>query len=1154
MFTDRGQVLVDLAKDYAYACGSDMLNIQALIAGITSHSEACILMSEATGLDPQALSATLADQPEPRSCQGRLMANMQVRSIFALARELAGEFPDLVRPELVDLRHIIVAAAMDADVCLTLKAKPISRDTALSLLSRWRYKDSGSPRINELAVRLNSLREDLLSRIFGQDHAIHQFVESLFNSEILMSGDNDKTAPRSLFLFAGPPGVGKTYLAELGASHLGRPLRRFDMSSYSDHQAHNQLVGFARTYQGSKPGLLTEFVKKNPRAMLIFDEIEKAHLNTMNLFLQILDAGILEDQYHEQRVPFKDTIIIFTTNAGKQLYDAPNRSGVHSANAGFHRQTILNALATEEDPRTGHPFFPEAICSRLSTGYPIMFNHLGVNELERVVRAEFDRTAQMLSKQYYKRISYDELVPMALVLREGASADARTLRSQAETFMKMEIFNFCQLFNTDRLEDVFNLIDHIEFSVEVNDSHVTPETTSLFSASVSPKVLLVADQDLSELYVNNISEINWLIARDPDDVIDMLARQEVDLVLLDIWIGRWQTRQEDTIVQFDHAPIAARGLERGQELLRKIHERSPNTPVYLLSLQEEVSDLPSSRSVGDALFGACVRAGGARGMIVSAYTITEHTDTELHRTFVSELLQACKKLYRENSAWRLAREHKVLSFDSVPRRTPSGRHVGITLRNLRLTRAVAAADARELLNEIDRPTIRFDDVIGARTAKDELQFFCDYMRNPRRYVGMGLRPPKGVLLYGPPGTGKTMLARAMAGESNAAFISTAASSFVTIWQGSGPQNIRDLFQRARRYAPAILFIDEIDAIGKERSGWAGSQGIENTLNALLTEMDGFTGADPTRPIFVLAATNFPVDRDARDKSGIVLDPALVRRFDRLILIELPDKSGRQQYLTKRLIGKYNVEVTAESVDRIASRSTGLSIDYLQRLVELASRSAARANGILTDGILEEAFEAMQHGDAKAWDARLIERVARHEAGHTVMYWLSGWCPTYVTVVARGQHGGYMEPCPEQVQLQLRTCEDLLAEIRVCLGGRASEVVFYGKDEGASSGASGDLDSATRNARALVFAYGMDDEFGLVSLTLEELTTGPMAIAANQAVNRILNKEFDKTVKALMRYRDYVDRIAATLIENNRMTGDEVRRILKPIGSNQLSAH
>jgi len=148
----------------------------------------------------------------------------------------------------------------------------------------------------------------------------------------------------------------------------------------------------------------------------------------------------------------------------------------------------------------------------------------------------------------------------------------------------------------------------------------------------------------------------------------------------------------------------------------------------------------------------------------------------------------------------------------------------------------------------------------------------------------------------------------------------------------------------------------------------------------------------------------------------------------------------------------------------------------------------------------------------------------------------------------------MEPCPEQVQLQLRTCEDLLAEIRVCLGGRASEVVFYGKDEGASSGASGDLDSATRNARALVFAYGMDDEFGLVSLTLEELTTGPMAIAANQAVNRILNKEFDKTVKALMRYRDYVDRIAATLIENNRMTGDEVRRILKPIGSNQLSAH
>jgi ATP-dependent Clp protease ATP-binding subunit ClpA len=214
--------------------------------------------------------------------------------------------------------------------------------------------------------------------------------------------------------------VGKTFLAELGAAHLERPFKRFDMSAYADHQQQNALVGWDESYKGAQPGLLTGFVDKNPNAVLLFDEIEKAHLNTVQLFLQLLDAGRLEDKFLKRDISFTETTIIFTTNAGRKLYDLASEGAVRSANAAFHRKTILDALEHETDPRTGKPCFPQAICSRLATGYPVLFNHLRVNELERVVRAELIRVAGLLQQQYRKQVDFHELLPMCLVLREGA--------------------------------------------------------------------------------------------------------------------------------------------------------------------------------------------------------------------------------------------------------------------------------------------------------------------------------------------------------------------------------------------------------------------------------------------------------------------------------------------------------------------------------------------------------------------------------------------------------------------------------------------------------------------------------------------------------------------------------------------------------------
>lgn len=1153
MFTERMQAVLDMAKDYAYSSASIEIDCPALLAAICGSAEATVLLAESLGLRPETVREKCGPAPQPAGCPGKMRLSEAVRELLGTAKGLAEQVPDRLTPGLINLRHLAAAAAMSPDLAKLLGAAPISVDHARTLLTSWWEREDNSPRLDELTARLRTLREELLKRVFGQDHAVHDFVEGLFNAEVVAAADEKRKAPRALFVFAGPPGVGKTFLAELGASHLDRPFKRFDMSAYSSHHQSDALVGMSKSYHGAHPGVLTEFVEKNPNAIILFDEIEKAHATAIHFFLQILDAGILEDKYNERNVVFRDTTLIFTSNAGRKLYDRPNESGVHRANAGFHRRTILDALETEINPLTREPFFPAAICSRMATGYPILFNHLRVNELERVSRAEISRVAGLLEMQYYKRVTFDPLLPMALVLREGARADARTLRSQAEAFVKTELFQFCRMFKTDRLEEVFSRVESLHFELQAGWSDAPPEVRSLFEARQVPQVLLIADQPISELYKASIPEVEWRSASNAADALQILGTDEVDLVLLDLWLGQTAGTPSNSLQLFDHTPAAARSLDAGQELLKKIRERLPNLPVFLLSLTGGRSGEESEGKVDSELFMACVRGGGARGAIASGYA-TPDDDAAARAEFTGRLLETCRRLHRENAAERMGQERKVLGFDTVPHLDSHSRVITVSLRNFRLTRAVAAADAGEVMEEVERPRTRFDEVIGATAAKEELRFFIDYLKNPKRLAALGLKPPKGVLLYGPPGTGKTMLARAMAGESNVAFLQASGSSFVTIWQGSGPQNVRDLFARARRYAPAIVFIDEIDAIGRvRRGGGGGDQAGENTLNALLTEMDGFTGPSPDRPVFVLAATNFKVetgDQDAPERTARALDPALVRRFSRSILVDLPERAARREYLVRRLGNRPACVVSGATLDLIAERSSGMSIANLEAIIDTAAREAAKAGVDMTDRILEDALEKVQFGEARSRDAETVRRTARHEAGHTILYWLSGWIPSYVTVVARGGHGGYMAPSAEEIENRgSRTRAQLLADIRVSLGGRAAEVLYYGAEAGISTGASQDLEHATNLARSMVCRYGMSEEFGVAAapelMKYEAALGSPLFLKMSEIAAGMLAEEMQNTRQLLEQNRARLEAVVDALVQKERLNSQELQSILGP---------
>ncbi|MBA2754343.1 MAG: ATP-dependent zinc metalloprotease FtsH [Chloroflexota bacterium] len=448
----------------------------------------------------------------------------------------------------------------------------------------------------------------------------------------------------------------------------------------------------------------------------------------------------------------------------------------------------------------------------------------------------------------------------------------------------------------------------------------------------------------------------------------------------------------------------------------------------------------------------------------------------------------------------------------------------------------------------ERPQVTFADVAGEDEAKTELMEVVDFLRNPAKYHSLGARLPRGVLLVGPPGTGKTLTARAVAGEAGVPFFSVSASEFVEMFVGVGASRVRDLFEKAKTASPAIIFVDELDAVGRQRfAGLGGSNDErEQTLNQLLVEMDGF---ETSHEVIVMAATNRPD----------VLDPALLRpgRFDRQVVVGLPDRIGREAILT---IHSRGIPL-ARSVDllSIARGTTGFSGADLANLVNEAALTAARRNRkeILPEDF-EEALDKILLGTAKSglMNAKEREVVAYHEAGHAIVaHFTPGADPLRkVSIVPRGRALGVTVQMPEEDRHNYSRTY-LLGRLAMMLGGRAAEMVVY--DE-VTTGAENDLKEATSLARRMVGLWGMSLDVGPIYLgtgeehvflgreiTQDKAYSDATAQRLDGAVRDIIEGGLDRALAINQRFRKPLDDLVAALLERETLDGKEVSAVLGP---------
>lgn len=933
--------------------------------------------------------------------------------------------------------------------------------------------DSDSLVLSQEIDKILKHKTVLLNKVKGQRHAVEEVINTIFECDAFTSKNTNREGPLASFLFTGPSGVGKTFLAKQCGELLGRKCKIIDMSEYSDNLSHGKFNG-----DYNHRAEVTGFIRENPNGIIVFDEIEKAHINTIHLFLQILDEGHLTDVRLNKKISFKDAIIIITTNAGRSLYDDPTVYDLSNV----PRKVILEALRKDINVQTREPYFPDCIVTRFANGHVVLFNHLEPYALMDIVKDEIALQIELFQESYGISVNYDPTTISALIMYVGGGvSDARTLRGIARQIIVKELQD-CVIQTYKQIGENVNKIKNIELCIDIDLDE--PEVAGLFAKSEVTNVAVFCDEDIAnQLSQISIGNIHFITCTDIGR-FKKSARGLIDLVLIDPTVGSRTMK----FTPHDIEDIKSDGIDMFSYCFTHFSE----IPTYVFDIKD------NDKQTFDSLL-----AKGARG-IVGFSSNEQFIDTMKNIAFHSHI---------NNAVFSLGRSGKALTYNSYQYNVDN-ETVVVMFSRLSLIFAKSADDSNILTSHDKDNGISFDDIVGCNSAKEALREFCGFVSDPKSYIAKGRHIPRGVLLYGPPGTGKTMLAKAMANEANVAFLPVTATSFFGPLVGESEHNIREVFRKARKYAPSIIFIDEVDAIARRRTGSDTTSHYENALNAFIAEMEGFS-TDEKRPVFIMAATNY----DIVGAGGKVLDAAFVRRFDKKIFVDLPDNDARYHFFKIKL--KHHEIDFGEAHDRVlknlAQRTSGSSNADLEKIVEMFINTIDDAPPSST--VLMDMIDAFRFGDVNKISDGRLRQTASHESGHALINRLLGSTPLYLTVVSRGGFGGYMEHQHDEDALYY-SYEQLMNMVCCSLAGRAAEIEVYGKEVGLNTGASSDIEHARRHIKAALDDYAMGDNI----YSKSDENTG----------EQIMKEQYNRAKRLISQHRSSLDKLTALLIQHKSL--------------------